>query len=162
MSEPTETEPPARPPGTIDPGVARGILIGLLVLIVLTSIVYRVAIPPRPLPVDISNDPLLAAGFRVFEDRCVSCHGRSGKGDGPIAKGLPGPRVGDLTDQEWKHGDTPAQVEAVIARGVPESAMAGWGSTLGPADLRAVAAYVFHLSGRPVPDEFRKQSAGKP
>ena len=45
-------------------------------------------------------------GRAIYLDRCKSCHGEGGKGDGPLAKGLSGPPVGDLTDDVWKHGDT--------------------------------------------------------
>jgi cytochrome c oxidase cbb3-type subunit III len=85
----------------------------------------------------------------------VSCHGTSGRGDGPIAKGLTGPPVGDLTDADWKHGDRPDQVLAVVAQGVRDTAMPSWKATLGDRELHAVSAYVFYLAGRPVPEALR-------
>lgn len=111
--------------------------------------------PQSPPPPEIAADPLLTKGREVFLDRCVSCHGPQGRGDGPIAKGLSGPPVGNLTDRTWKHGDAPDQVVAVVERGVTGTAMPGWGGTLGPDAVRAVAAYVYHLAGRDVPEPLR-------
>jgi mono/diheme cytochrome c family protein len=148
-----EPEPSAR---GIDRAVARYVLIGLATLIVMGAIAFsalrkQAAPPPR----EIAGDPLLVDGFVVYRERCVSCHGASGRGDGPIAKALAGPKVGDLTDATWKHGDEPAKVREVISKGVADSAMPGWGGTFSPDQIRAVTAYVYHLAGRHVPAELR-------
>jgi cytochrome c oxidase cbb3-type subunit 3 len=111
--------------------------------------------PASPPPAAIADDPLLVEGRAVYLARCVSCHGDSGRGDGPIARGLAGPPVGDLTDARWKHGDRPDQVLAVVAQGVPNSAMPPWKSTLSDRALHAVAAYAYYLAGRPVPAALR-------
>ena len=66
------------------------------------------------------------------------------------------PRTGNLTDDEWKHGDRPDQVIAVIAQGVPNTRMEGWSRVLDPPELSAVAAYVYYLARRPVPEELRR------
>lgn len=86
---------------------------------------------------------------------CVACHGTDGRGDGPIASQLIGPPVGNLTDDVWKHGDRPEQVLSVIGQGVPNTRMEGWGRVLDPPDVKAVAAYVYFLARRRVPDELR-------
>jgi mono/diheme cytochrome c family protein len=111
--------------------------------------------PASPPPAAIAGDPLLVAGREVFLARCASCHGASGRGDGPIAKGLAGPPVGDLTDADWKHGERPEQVLDVVAQGVRDTAMSGWKSVLDARTLHAVTAYVYHLAGRPVPEALR-------
>jgi mono/diheme cytochrome c family protein len=46
-------------------------------------------------------------------------------------------------------------VLAVISLGVKDSQMPGWGTLIRPSDVKAVAAYVYHLAGRPVPEVFR-------
>ena len=158
MSEPIENiagAPPRIKVGAVVVVLAGGfaLIAGGVVAFVLLS---QHAPPPPP---EVAADPLLSAGRAVFLDRCVSCHGASGKGDGPIAKGLAGPPVGDLTDRTWKHGDRPEQVEAVVAEGVKNTAMPGWNRTLGPDKQRAVTAYVYYLAGRDVPSALRVVNA---
>jgi cytochrome c oxidase cbb3-type subunit 3 len=117
---------------------------------------YVLRSKPSPPPPEIAADPLLVEGRELYLQRCVSCHGASGRGDGPIAKSLAGPPPGDLTDDTWKHGDKPEQVLTVVARGVKDTAMSGWASQYSPAQLRALAAYTYYLAGRPVPPELRQ------
>lgn len=130
----------------------------VLVAIVLAgAAAYYVLRPaPSPPPAEIASDPLLVEGRQLYLDRCVSCHGIAGHGDGPIAKGLQGPKPLDLSDRNWKHGDQPEQVLAVLTRGVKDTAMPGWTGTFRPGQIRAVAAYVYWLSKRPVPEALRK------
>ena len=140
----------------IDPVASRRIFFGMLALIAGAALSYNLlktsASPPPP---EIASDTLLVEGRELYLARCVSCHGPSGKGDGPIAKGLSGPPVGNFTDATWKHGDRPEQVLAIVSKGVPNTAMPGWTGTFGPRELRAVSAYVFYLAGRKVPSEYR-------
>ncbi len=112
--------------------------------------------PPLP-PPEVAADPLLLEGRNVYVARCLTCHGPTGRGDGPIAGHLTGPPVGNLADGRWKHGDAPADVLKVITKGVPETRMAGWGSVLEPDQLRAVAGYVYFLAGLPIPSEIREE-----
>jgi cytochrome c oxidase cbb3-type subunit III len=139
----------------IDPVASRRIFLGMLGLVAAGSIAFallrRGAGPP---PKEIAADPLLVAGREVYQYRCVSCHGASGRGDGPTASSLAGPRPRDFTGP-WKYGDRPEDALRVIARGVPGTAMAGWANSYGPGQLRAVAAYVYYLAGRPVPEPLR-------
>jgi cytochrome c oxidase cbb3-type subunit III len=112
--------------------------------------------PAGPPPPEIAQDALLTEGRTIYLVRCVACHGNDGRGDGPLAANLLGPPVGNLTDSEWKHGDRPDQVIEVIDKGAPNSRMDGWGRVLDPPELKAVAAYVYFLAKRAVPDELRK------
>ena len=111
--------------------------------------------PVGPPPPEVARDPLLSRGREIYLARCVACHGNDGRGDGPLAGQLIGPPVGNLTDSEWKHGDRPEQVIAVISQGVPNTRMDGWGRVLDPPEIKAVAAYVYYLAKRPVPEELR-------
>ncbi len=140
----------------IDPVASRRILFALLLLMAIGVISYRLlGQPAGPPPADIAGDALLVEGRSVFLSRCVSCHGASGRGDGPIAKGIPGPPPGDLVVPSWKHGDRPEQVLDVVALGVPGTSMAPWKDVFDDRERRAVAAYVYYLAGRPVPGELR-------
>ena len=111
---------------------------------------------PPPPPAEVAADPLLLAGREIYLARCVGCHGETGHGDGPIAKGLKGPRVRDLTSPEWKYGERPDQVLSVLREGTRDSAMPGWGKTFDEGELRGVAAYVYYLGERRIPPELRR------
>jgi mono/diheme cytochrome c family protein len=138
----------------IDPRVSRRIFLGMLALIAIGAVaLFRT--PTSLPPASIAGDRVLVEGHAVFLARCVSCHGTSGRGDGPIAKGLSGPPVGDLTDNDWKHGDRPDQVLAVVALGVGDTAMPAWRTALSDRELHAVTAYVYYLAARPVPEVLR-------
>ncbi len=129
----------------------------MLALLAGGAIAYNVAKTPQgPPPVEIAKDPLLVQGRQIYQARCLSCHGELGRGDGAIAKNLSGPPVGNFTDATWKHGDKPEQVVGVIARGGQGSAMSAWAGVLDPPEINAVAAYVFYLAGKPVPEVLRK------
>lgn len=147
-----EPTPPRRGPG------ATPIILGVgVVLLIGAGLAFTLLrTPPSPPPADVASDPLLLAGRTTYLDRCVSCHGASGKGDGPISKTFKDPPVGDLTDGRWRYGDRPEQVEAVIAGGASRGTMPAWGKTLGPDGVREVSAYVFYLAGREVPESFRE------
>jgi cytochrome c oxidase cbb3-type subunit III len=69
----------------------------------------------------------------VYKTHCQSCH--MADGDSPL------PPL-NFVDGEWKHGSAPAKVAAVIADGVPGTAMLPFESKLTPAEVRALAGYV--------------------
>ncbi len=140
----------------IDPVASRRIIVSLLLLMAIGFIFYRLLRRPvGPPPAEIAGDALLVEGRSLFLSRCVSCHGASGRGDGPIAKGISGPPPGNLVVSSWKHGDRPEQVLGVVTGGVPGTSMASWKDVFDARERRAVAAYVYHLAGRPVPGELR-------
>lgn len=139
-----------------DVGAGRWVVIGLGALVV-AGVLGAVLLRPKPpaAPVEIGNDPLLVEGYELYHQRCVSCHGTKGKGDGPIAATLTGTPPGDLSDERWEHGDRPEQVLEIVTNGVVGSQMAGWKGTFGEGELRAVTAYVYYLAGREVPASLR-------
>ena len=109
------------------------------------------ALPSSALAADV------AAGKAKFMELCVSCHGESGKGDGPTGKALaaagqPAPRdftTGDFkfdTDKDGKAG-TDADLKNVIAKG----AMAFGGNAmmapvvLNDTDMANVIAFIRSL-----------------
>ncbi len=144
-------------PTGIDPSVSRMIFLAMLGLMVGGVVAFRMLSKPvGPPPPEVASDALLTQGRAIYLTRCNACHGNDGRGDGPLAANLIGPPVGNLTDKEWKHGDRPDQVTAVIGQGVPNTRMDGWGRVLDPPEIKAVAAYVYHLARRDVPEDLRK------
>lgn len=95
-----------------------------------------------------------AAGKASFDLNCASCHGVSGKGDGPVGVALqPPPR--DLTQGDFKFdtdGDgkigTDADLKAVIAQGAAafggNPLMAPW-PTLSDEDIDNIIAHIRSL-----------------
>ena len=69
----------------------------------------------------------------LYQTHCQSCHAVGG--DSPL------PPM-NFVDGVWIHGSTPAKVQAVIAKGVPGTAMLPFGEKLKPAEVRALAALV--------------------
>ena len=135
-------------PWLIFPAIGSFLVIGVLVYALFGG-------RTEPPPAAIAGDPLLVRGREIYLDRCASCHGPHGRGDGPLARGLTGPAPRNLAQDPWKYGDRPEQVVSVIGDGVKDAQMPGWSGTYGPEDLKAVAAYVYQVAGRPVPDALR-------
>jgi cytochrome c oxidase cbb3-type subunit 3 len=127
------------------------------VVVAVTALAFFFLRSSGPPPAEVAGDPLLDRGYEVYMARCAGCHGEKGRGDGPTARSVTGPRPGDFTAAQWKHGNTPKEVLAVIRDGVPGTNMSGFARfrVLDDDDIRAVAAYVFRLHGSEVPPEFR-------
>jgi mono/diheme cytochrome c family protein len=52
-----------------------------------------------------ADEKSISAGKTIYQKECLSCHGSSGKGDGPAAKDLP-KKCGDLSDPKlWIQSD---------------------------------------------------------
>jgi mono/diheme cytochrome c family protein len=61
-------------------------------------------------------DPSVAEADKIFKERCVTCHGASGKGDGPGAAAL-NPKPRSFTDPGWQGSTDDARIKKVIVEG---------------------------------------------
>src|SRR5712691_6469017 len=95
--------------------------------------------------------PALPLGQRIFLQRCQTCHGPDGRGNGPAAPSM-SPRPRNLTRGQFKYKSTavgapPADADLVrtVRDGLRASAMPYFGDLLSDGELRAVVAYVRSL-----------------
>ena len=91
-------------------------------------------------------------GAALYADYCGACHGKTGKGDGPIAVAYK-PRPRDLTDRAHLSKRTDHDLYNVISRGggAVDSAttMPGWGAVLAPQEIWDLVTYIRQLSKQP-------------
>ena len=84
-----------------------------------------------------TDEALLAAGKKIFDTLCFTCHAADGGG-------LVGP---NMTDDYYIHGSTYADSIHVITEGVPAKGMIPWKSQLKPEQIHEVASYIWTLRG---------------
>ena len=88
----------------------------------------------------------LAEGERVVKERCVLCHGESGKGDGPGGAAL-NPKPRNWTDAAYMSSQTDDQLYDVIYNG--KGSMPAWGKTgiLTESEIRSAIMKVRTFAG---------------
>ncbi|HEX5688518.1 MAG TPA: c-type cytochrome, partial [Roseiflexaceae bacterium] len=82
--------------------------------------------PTNPLGTDAGT---LVAGRTLYAANCATCHGATGKGDGPGAAGL-NPRPADFSQHLVPGKHTDGQIFLWIKDGFPGTAMPAWGPRL--------------------------------
>ncbi|MGA7071609.1 cytochrome-c oxidase, cbb3-type subunit III [Bradyrhizobium sp.] len=80
-----------------------------------------------------------AAGKKIFDENCVACHGKDGKGNQEV--GAP-----NLTDQIWLYGSDEATIVETITNG-RAGVMPAWIGRLDPLTIKALTVYVHSLGG---------------
>lgn len=91
----------------------------------------------------------MAKGKQVYTTFCVTCHGETGDGQGPVGKTLdPPPR--DFTKGEFKYGGADKDLFDMISNGAAAKGgsplMAPWGAVIPEADRWAVVKFVRSLA----------------
>ncbi len=109
--------------------------------------------PPEKPVADVPEGSLrgdAANGAELYALYCSSCHGKTGKGDGPVAAAFP-TKPADHSDAAYMGTLSDAHIYKVIQKGgvaVGKSPlMAPWGGVLSDPQLRDLVAYVRQLSG---------------
>lgn len=95
--------------------------------------------PLNPLRNDTAAIP---AGQRLYVQNCTTCHGPSGRGDGPAALAL-NPRPADFTNHMTAGKHTDGQVFLWIKDGYRSgSAMPAWGGRLSDTEIWQLVSYL--------------------
>ena len=97
-----------------------------------------------------ANASSVAAGKKLYDGQCASCHGTAGKGDGKGGAILK-PKPSDLTDAEWKHGATDGHLFVVVRDGIEKTAMRGYAARMTTNDIWHIVNYVRTLGSKPSP-----------
>jgi len=95
-----------------------------------------------------ANAGSIAAGKKLYDTQCASCHGPAGKGDGKggaLLKPLPA----NFTDDEWKHGSTDGDLFTTIRDGVKQTGMAAYGARIPTRDIWNLVNYLRTLGPTP-------------
>lgn len=91
-------------------------------------------------------------GQKVYVDRCVLCHGATGKGDGVGAAGLD-PKPRDHTNGAYMNAQSDESLLAVIRDG--KGNMPAWKDVLSDVEIQSALMYVRTLAVPPYPGASR-------
>lgn len=100
-----------------------------------------------------TDSTILASGEAIYQQVCIGCHGANL--DAPQKLGL------SLVDGEWKYGDRPMDLFALINEGTPADStgmeptgarMAPWGAVYSPKQVAEVVAFLISKN----PADFEK------
>lgn len=97
-----------------------------------------------PIPVAPAQVPNLAKGAQLYQQLCASCHGATGGGDGPAAKGLD-PEPIAFTDAGRADARSLMALYQVVSQGVEGTSMASY-ATLSDEDRWSLAFFIGGLS----------------
>jgi cytochrome c oxidase cbb3-type subunit 3 len=89
----------------------------------------------------ISNQDNIAAGAKLYAEKCLPCHGAKGEG-------LIGP---NLTDNHWIHGGSALDIQRVIREGVPAKGMIAWKEMMPADQINQTVAFLWSIRDTNIP-----------
>lgn len=101
------------------------------------------------LAVEPGKTPDLDRGRELYEQRCAACHGETGRGEGPAARGLDPPPT-SFTDSRMKLLSL-QHLHGSIRFGIDGTAMPAYADELDPQAIWDVASFVSILGAQPAP-----------
>ncbi|MGH8802102.1 MAG: copper homeostasis membrane protein CopD [Casimicrobiaceae bacterium] len=101
---------------------------------------YPTSSVASPVP---DNDDTIARGRGLFAANCATCHGDSGRGDGPMAPALP-VHPANLTLHGSMH--TPGDLYWMIAHGIPGTPMPAFSPRFSDTEIWTLVEYVRALA----------------
>ena len=128
----------------------------LLLLAVWGGVAYADGDAESPAQTATDNLPedSVAAGKKIYEKRCISCHGVEGDGDGPAADRFQ-PKPRSFKKGEFKYRTTPRgslptddDLFKVVTNGLPGTGMPDWADVLSEKQRRQVIEYIKTFSGK--------------
>ena len=122
------------------------------------SVKSRAGAAPPPAGLDAEDH--VRAGFHLFDEMCVQCHGAPGKKRGEIGLGLrPEPPGLSEVARRW----TTAQLFWIVKHGIATTGMPAFGGTHTQEQLWDLVAFVQKLPGLS-PEQYKalEQGAGAP
>jgi mono/diheme cytochrome c family protein len=104
------------------------------------------------------SDEQAHAGFGIYNQTCVHCHGAPGKDPANIAKGL-NPEAPDLSEAA---GDmTAGQTFWIIKNGIKMSGMASYGKVYNDDEIWKIVAFVQRLP-KMTPEQYKQFAQNSP
>src|SRR5262245_31905228 len=98
-------------------------------MLIIAALLVRLAAPVPQTSTVPSSPESIANGGKSFSRDCATCHGATGQGNGTGGAKL-SPKPSNLTDEDWKHGSTDADIFTVIHDGVKNTGMKGYASRM--------------------------------
>jgi mono/diheme cytochrome c family protein len=93
------------------------------------------------------GDPAMRAAAALYRVSCASCHGPTGRGDGPARP--PGAQLPDFASAEWQAGVTDERMAESIRLG--QGLMPPFGDRIRPQGIEALVRHIRVLGGAEPP-----------
>lgn len=115
-----------------------------LAYLVGASLCYSSQVLAHPLPTHI-KEPTIDYGKEIFMQRCVLCHGKTGEGDGRMAKVIKSPPPFDLTASRLPDG----YLKEIIVKGSEAMGrskhMPPWGDALHDVEIESLMLHLKNI-----------------